>query len=220
MKKWRVGTLSMGITLILLGIILFVSQWEGRQAFDAFITWWPVIFILLGLEIIIYLSFSKKENSILSYDIMSILFVGILCVGCLGFTMLTSVGLLSEVRSVVGAVDETKDLPAVEEAVTAEVKKVVVQSQDQAVKVDKSPERSVQVFGTYRSRTRPGEQAQPLEKTQFVAVRTVGDTMYVQVKRLPERRGIDSFYPRMSATIVLPQDVEVEVRGADHRVIQ
>ncbi|NOU95002.1 hypothetical protein GC093_17495 [Paenibacillus sp. LMG 31456] len=220
MKKWRVGTLSMGITLVLLGAVLFISQWKGLQAFDAFITWWPIIFVLLGLEIVLYLSFSKKENSIVSYDMMSILFVGVLCIGCLGFTMLASVGLLGEVRSMMGAIDETKDLPAVKETVADGVKKVIVQSQDQSVKVDKSQERSVQVFGTYRSRVKQGEQSQPLEKEQFVAVRTIGDTMYVQVKRLPERRGFDSFYPWMTATVVLPQDVQIEVRGANNQMIE
>ncbi|MDF2961291.1 MAG: lipoprotein [Paenibacillus sp.] len=220
MKKWRVGTLSMGISLVLLGVVLFISQWKGLQAFDTFITWWPVIFILLGLEIVLYLSFSKKENSILSYDIMSLFFVGVLCIGCLGFTMLTSVGVLGEVRAMLGAVDETKDLPEVKEAVAEGVKKVVVQSQDQTVKVDKSQERAVHVFGTYRSRTKQGEQAGSLEKEQFVAVRTVGDTMYVQVKRLPEKRGLDSFYPRMTATVVLPQDVQVEVRGWNNEIVQ
>ncbi|MCR8632279.1 LiaF transmembrane domain-containing protein [Paenibacillus radicis (ex Xue et al. 2023)] len=220
MKKWRVGTLSMGITLVLLGVVLFISQWKGQQTFDAFITWWPIVFVLLGLEIVLYLSFSKKENSIISYDVMSILFVGVLCIGCLGFTMLASVGLMGEVRSMIGAIDETKDLPAVKETVAEGVKKVIVQSQDQTVKVDKSQERSLQVFGTYRSRTNLGEAIQPLEKEQFIAVRTVGDTMYVQVKRLPQRRGFDSYYPWMTVTVVLPQDVQTEVRGANNQMIE
>ncbi|TDF93572.1 hypothetical protein [Paenibacillus piri] len=215
MRKWRVGTLSMGVTLILLGAILFISQWEGQQAFDTLIAWWPVMFIMLGLEIVLYLLFSKKENSVLSYDMMSVFFVGVLCIGCLGFTLLTSAGILGEVRSVLRSVDETRDLPAVKEAVADGVKKVVVQSQDHAMKVDKSTERTVQVFGTYRTRSKQGDEFKPLQKEQFVDVRTIGDTMYVQVKRPPEKRGIDPLYPNMMATVVLPQDVQVELRGAE-----
>jgi hypothetical protein len=219
MKKWRVGTLSMGLSLVLLGIILFLSQWSGLQAFDAFISWWPMIFVLLGLEIIVYLALGRKEDSRISYDILSLFFVGVLCIGCLGFTMLTSVGVMGELRSIMGTVEETKDLPAVKEVLAEGVKKVVVQSADQTVKVDKSTERTVNVFGTYHSRGKQGEQTQPVAKEQFVALNTIGDTLYVQLKRLPEKRGIDSFYPWVQATVVLPQDVQVEVRGANNQVV-
>ncbi|MFH5187008.1 hypothetical protein ACHHV8_32970 [Paenibacillus sp. TAB 01] len=219
MKKWRVGTLSMGISLIMLGTVLFTSQWRGTEAFDAFLTWWPIVFVLLGLEILGYLVFAKKENSVLYYDMLSLFFVGVLCIGCLGFALLTSTGLLNEVRSMLGAVEQTKDLPAVKEALGEGVKKVIVQSPDQDIKVDQSTERSVQVFGTYRERVRAGEQEQTLAKDQVVSVHTVGDTLYVQIKRLPQERGLDSFYPWMSVTVVVPQDVQVERRGADNQVI-
>ncbi|WP_051620854.1 LiaF transmembrane domain-containing protein [Paenibacillus sp. UNC451MF] len=219
MKKWRVGTLSMGLTLILLGVILFMSQWQGIQAFDAFIAWWPIIFVLLGLEIIIYLLFSRKENSILQYDFMSLFFVGVICIGCLGFALLTSVGIMGEVRSMMGATEETRDLPTVKEALGDGVKKIVVQSADQNVKIDKSADRSVQIFGTFRERIKGGGQSRPLDKDQIISVHTAGDIMYVQIKRLPSEQGIQSYYPWMTVTVVLPQDVQVELRGSDNRII-
>ncbi|UQZ84468.1 hypothetical protein SK3146_03714 [Paenibacillus konkukensis] len=219
MKKWRVGTLSMGISLILLGCILFASQWKGLEAFDTFITWWPLILVLLGLEIIVYLSFSRKEESRIHYDMMSLFFVGMLCVGCLGFTLLTSVGLVGEVRSMLGATEETRDLPPVKEALGDSVKKVVVQSADSRIKIDKSSVRELQVFGTFRERLKAGETSHPLQKEQVVSVHTAGETMYVQIKPLPTEQGLNSYYPWMTVTVVLPQDVQVELRGADNRVI-
>ncbi|GAA4874389.1 hypothetical protein GCM10023310_62590 [Paenibacillus vulneris] len=219
MKKWRVGTLSMGLTLILLGVILFMSQWRGIQAFDAFIAWWPIIFVLLGLEIIIYLLFSNKENSMLHYDFMSLFFVGVICIGCLGFTLLASVGILGEIRSMLGATEETRDLPTVKEALGDGVKKIVVQSGDQSVKIDKSTERSIQVFGTFRERIKGGEQSRPLDKDQVVSVHTAGEIMYVQIKRLPSERGLQSYYPWMTVTVVLPEGVQVEMRGLDNSII-
>ncbi|ULL19523.1 hypothetical protein DVH26_37000 [Paenibacillus sp. H1-7] len=219
MKKWRVGTLSMGLSLIVLGVILFMSQWNGLQAYDAFITWWPLIFVMLGLEIIVYLLFSKKENTVLHYDMMSLFFVGVLCIGCLGFTLLTSAGIMGEVRSMLNTTELTKDLPSVKESLGDGIKKIVVQSSEHAVKVDKSPERSVQVFGTFRDRIKAGEESPPLAKEQVVSVHTVGDTMYLQIKRLPSEQGFDSYYPYMNVTVVLPQDVQVELRGSDNQVI-
>ncbi|WP_144029043.1 hypothetical protein [Paenibacillus rigui] len=186
---------------------------------DAFLTWWPIIFVLLGLEILGYLVFAKKESSVLYYDMLSLFFVGVLCIGCLGFAMLTSVGLMGEVRSMLGSIEKTKDLPAIKEALGEGVKKVVVQSADGAIKVDKSTDRSIQVFGTYRERVKAGVEEQVLQKEQVISVHSAGDTMYVQIKRLPEERGLDSFYPRMNVTVVLPQEVQVELRDADNQVI-
>jgi hypothetical protein len=219
MKKWRVGTLSMGLTLILLGIILFISQWKGLQAFDAFITWWPILFVLLGLEIVLYYSFAKKEGGTIHYDLLSLFFVAVLGVGCLGFTLLTSVGVLGEVRSMIGAVDVTQDLPVVDEAVGDGVKKIVVQSSDPNLKIDKSLERTVHVFGTYRQRIKGNTPAPKLEKDSIVSIRTIGDTLYVQLKQLPEERSINSLYPRATVTIIVPQDVQVEARGANNEII-
>lgn len=209
----------MGLTLILLGGILFLSQWQGVQAFDAFIAWWPIIFVLLGLEIIVYLLFSRKENSILHYDFMSLFFVGVICIGCLGFTLLTSVGILGEIRSMLGTTEQTRDLPSIKEALNDGVKKIVVQSADQSVKIDKSSDRSVQVFGTFRERIKGGEQSHPLDKNQIVSVHTAGEIMYVQIKRLPSEQGLQSYHPWMTVTVVLPEGVQVELRGSDNQII-
>jgi hypothetical protein len=64
-----------------------------------------------------------------------------------------------------------------------------------------------------------GAQEQPMGKEQVVSVHTVGDTMYVQIKRLPQQRGLDSFYPWMNVTVVVPQDIQVEMRGANNQII-
>ncbi|ASA97467.1 LiaF transmembrane domain-containing protein [Anoxybacillus flavithermus] len=53
MRKWRVGTVSMGASLILLGIVLFISQWEGMGAADIFASWWPFLLVLLGVEVFV-----------------------------------------------------------------------------------------------------------------------------------------------------------------------
>lgn len=214
MKKWRVGTLSMGVSLIWLGTVLFISQWKGTEAFDTFLTWWPIVFVLLGFEILGFLFFAKKENSVLYYDMLSLFFVGVLCIGCLGLALMTSTGVLKEARSMLGTVEHTKDIPVTKEALGDGIKKVIVESPDQNYKVDKSVERAVQVFGTYRERVKAGAQDQTLEKDQVVSVHTVGDTMYVQIKSLPVERGLDSFYPRMNLTVVVPQEIQVEMRGA------
>lgn len=219
MRKWRVGTLSMGLTLIGFGVILFLSQWQGLGAFDSFIRWWPVVLVLLGLEIIVYVYGSRKENEVIRYDWMSVLFVGVLMVGCLGFTMLTSLGLTNEVRKLVGEVEITTDLPEWKEPLSPAIQKLVIQTSGDPVRIDKTTERSMYLFGSCRSRVQEGERP-TFEKEQIYTVRTVGDTLYVQVKRPPVYRGLHPVYPEMAVTLVLPQDVQVEMRGPYNETIQ
>lgn len=128
MRTWRVGTLSMGLSLIFLGAALFFSQLQGVDAMDRFLVWWPILFVLLGLEILIYLIWTRKENSVIYYDLMSVFFVGLLWIGCLGFAFMSSIGVLGEVRRMVGTVERTVDLPEVKEAVGDEIKRIIVQT--------------------------------------------------------------------------------------------
>jgi hypothetical protein len=211
----------MGLTLVMLGAILFVSQWKGIQAFDAFIVWWPLILILLGMEIIVYLFISRKENPVIYYDIFSIFFVAVLCAGCFGFTFLTSVGVVQEVRSMMHTIDQTLDLPEVKAEVPQEIKRIVVLTSGEQVKIDKGTQPSLYVFGTYRTQSQSfgEENTVPLKPDSYCTVRSAGDTMYVQFKSPPVERGLRSGYRYMAVTAVLPQDKQVEVRGYNNQVI-
>ncbi len=87
MRTWRVGTFSMGLSIIALGCFLLFSVIKGTQILDSLTAWWPVLLIILGAEILLYLLFSKKEQSFIKYDIFSIFFIGVLEVLALLFTV-------------------------------------------------------------------------------------------------------------------------------------
>lgn len=161
----------------------------------------------------------RKENSVVRYDLMSVFFVGLLFISSLGFAFLTSIGVLGEVRRMVGAVERTVDLPEVREAVGDGIKRIIVQTNGPMIKVDQTTERSVHLFGSYRERTQEDERSEASEEDAY-AVRTIGDTMYVQVKQPPVRQGLDSHYPYMNVTVVLPQDVPVELRNKNNQPME
>ncbi|SHN18518.1 hypothetical protein [Gracilibacillus kekensis] len=85
MRQWRVGSISMGMTLIGLGIILLLSQfntsWDIVMLFQL---WLSSLIIILGAEIMIYLIFSKKEQPIVKYDFFSILIILFIGFGSIG----------------------------------------------------------------------------------------------------------------------------------------
>lgn len=63
----RVGTLTTAVALIFLGVVLLVRQIEPNLASTIF-HYWPVIFILLGLEVIVLNSINKEDNIKLGFN--------------------------------------------------------------------------------------------------------------------------------------------------------
>lgn len=72
MRKWRVGTISMGILLIATGILLLLSELKGISGAMLILRWWPVILIILGLEILAFIFLSKDDQPKIKFDGLSI----------------------------------------------------------------------------------------------------------------------------------------------------
>lgn len=100
MRHWRVGSLSMGLVLVASGILMLTSLIVKVNVLDIIMTFWPVILICLGIEILLHL-FVKKGGDTdgkLRYDALSILFIGFLLVISTGFYAATYYAGLYESR--------------------------------------------------------------------------------------------------------------------------
>lgn len=79
----RIGSITLGITLVLCGIVYLLK--EFIPAFDVMsvIRLWPVTFIILGFEILIETVLSRKDDVHYKYDYASMFMI--MCAG--GFAM-------------------------------------------------------------------------------------------------------------------------------------
>lgn len=139
---------------------------------------------------------------------------------CIGFVVLTSTGLMQEIRHSISSVELTEAIPNIEEVIQSQVKKVIVQNYNASeIQVDysQSSEQAVHVFGSYRYSTTDGENELKLPDS-FASVHTIGDTMYVSILQPPRRNGIHSSYPHMDVTVIIPEGVTTEITG-NHKVI-
>jgi len=126
MRTWRVGTFSMGLSIIALGCFLLFSVIKGTEVLDSLTAWWPVLLIILGVEILLYLLFSKKEQSFIKYDIFSIFFIGVLGSVGIAFYCLLSTGLLEEVRYAIHTTRQTNTIPESKLSIPESINKIVV----------------------------------------------------------------------------------------------
>ncbi len=80
----------MGITLITLGIVMLISQIYGISVIEHIIKWWPVVLIIIGIEILVYIFLSKQEEPKVKFDIFSIIIISMLMIASIGAYTLTS----------------------------------------------------------------------------------------------------------------------------------
>jgi len=205
-RTWRVGSLSMGITLILIGTALAVSLWQKMQALDLLLLIAPVVIIMLGCELLVYLKLSGKETMYIRFDWLSVMFVGTIGAASVVLSLLMSTGLIDDLKREFQMTQRSVYIDPVTFPVADNIKEVIVQS-SYGVNFDKADTEEIHLFGSiqYLSAERLNVSASELFKTT-----TIGNTMYVNIGELDKKAGgfvRDYVYP--SLTIVVPERVNI-----------
>jgi hypothetical protein len=217
MRVWRVGTFSMGASLLFLGLILLFSQLLEIKLYQVMISWWPIILVVLGIEILVYLVVSKQEKPFLKYDFLSIFFVGIVGMVGIGFAILSTTGIVEKVSEILERKEQTLDLPAFSQTLDDSTTRIVLKTEHQPITIEGTPSKEVSIFGTYRANLLENEKL--LEQAEDVlSVKQMGDTLYIEIKELPRQNGPFDSYSTISATVLIPSDVKLEVIGRDNQI--
>jgi hypothetical protein len=217
MRIWRVGTFSMGFSLLFLGLILLFSQVLELKLYQVMISWWPIILVVLGIEILVYLVLSKQEKPFLKYDFLSIFFVGILGMVGIGFAILSTTGIMEKVSEVLDQKEQTLDLPAFSHKLDGSITRIVVKTEHQPITVEGTPSKEVSMIGTYRATLLKSEKIIK-QAEDILSVKHIGDTLFIEVKELPRQRGPFDSYSSVSATLLIPSDRKLEVIGRDNNI--
>ncbi|WP_138756115.1 hypothetical protein [Paenibacillus sinopodophylli] len=209
-RTWRVGSLSMGVTLMLIGTALAVSLWQDIEAYEVLLWVAPIVFIMLGAELLLYLKFSSSERAVVRYDWISVFFVGVIGMVSLGLALLMSTGLFDELQRGLHMTERSAFVESKTIKVPADISKIVVQALD-GVEIDQTDGRELQLLGQIRYWS-----AEKLDRldNKMLQTKVVGTTMYVMVG-LVERREGGLFSDTVDAglTLVVPKGIEVVEKG-------
>ncbi len=220
MRTWRVGTISMGISLVGLGLVLLVSQIADMNLTTILLSWWPLLFIILGTEILFYIYFSRKESSFVKYDILSILFVGLLGTTGIVLILLTSSGLMDQVRAAVNSEEKTVNLPGFNQKAGKGIQRVVLDSGPYPLTIESGNDGEVSVFGTYGERVMKDADSLLKKAEDYLLVERNGDTLYISFKDLPIQNGLlDSGTMNLKATLIIPAELAVEIDGQSNDLV-
>lgn len=211
MRTWRVGTVSMGLSLLFLGVFLLLSQFFGYQLFQIMAAWWPIILVVLGIEILAYLYVSRQEKPYVKYDILSIFFVGIIGMTGIGFAILSTTGIMDKVQDYISREERSEALPGLSKSLGEKIERIVIETEQYPITVEGTNEKTLSMFGSYRALS--GKKNLLAAPDDYALIEEKGDTLYVSVKGLPNEMGPFNHYSSLSATILVPLDVKLEVLG-------
>lgn len=75
MQSRRVGTLTFGILLIVLGVLYLLMNCYNLPLWKSLLDFWPVIFISLGIEVLVLNYIALKKNISLRFDFISLILI-------------------------------------------------------------------------------------------------------------------------------------------------
>ncbi|MEH6905226.1 hypothetical protein [Neobacillus drentensis] len=215
MRTWRVGTFSMGASLVFLGLFLFFSKFLGLDLVQVMTAWWPLLLVVLGIEILVYLFLSRQEKPVLKYDFLSIFFVGVIGTAGIVFAILSTTGIMGKVEEVMAREERSFELPAFSYQIDDSIKRVVVRTVGHQMTIESTEDKEVSLFGTYRVQT--AKKAKLLEGADdVISANQKGDTLYLNMKSLPNDIGLFNGYGETATTLLVPKHVKLEVNGSDN----
>jgi hypothetical protein len=219
MRQWRVGSFSMGLLLVLLGVGLLLDRFRGSTtAFELINNWWPVVLILLGVEVLAVGFLDRNQTVKFKYDFWSMLLVVFFFCFSLGIYALDYSGIMPRLKEAVTARDYSVTL-AEEKYPLDGINKIVLSSTDQSLELRGTGGRDLHIFGQAAIIAASFEDAARLAALGGAEIYTAGDTMFVQFNQIPYQRG--NFYPglsRIQRTVLIPADVAVEIQAAQSEV--
>lgn len=204
MKIKRVGTFSMGIVLIAFGVIIFLSQISMFSALSTVLKTWPVILILMGIEILYYRYLSKDDSVVIKYDMFSIFVIFIILFVNIGIFTIKESGLINRVMSVNYNIDTAINEYIIDESIN----KIVINDANNLVirATEDSKISGISKLNIYASSK---EEANELTNLDNIRYEKSGNTLHVY----PVKNTNDyySYSNTRNLDIFLPENIDVEV---------
>lgn len=210
MRTWRVGTLSMGVALLSMGLGLLYAQINEKLVLDWAARWWPLIFILLGAEVLWQSWQAKKNDAKIAYDILGVFIIGILL--CFGLTMeaLRETGVIEQCKT--SLVSQNFDLVNTADSipVDAALKKVIIEQSEAPLEIISGPADKITALSKADvSAPSRSEAMKLLQQSQCLQTRREGDTLFITFASSRPLSSLSSGMTDQSNTIYLPEQLQV-----------
>lgn len=213
MRKWKVGTLSAGILMIVLGAGMLAAQFKQANILEMLFTCWPAILVLVGAEILLQVYIAKGQQPVIKYDLSSIFIILIVVILSMGMYALTLTGIIKRVVWMVESNVVALEIPPQRISVDETLEKIVISAPKSRLDIKNSGISEVVVFGETAVKIADSEEAKALVEQNQAIFQRVGNTLFVQFLSPAQPGDFSPGVREISHTLLLPADVEVDVGG-------
>lgn len=213
MRRQRVGTLSLGILLIVLGILLLTAQFKQRLILDMLLIWWPLILVLIGVEILWYVYTSTEQEPKVKYDAFSIFIIMVIVFSSIGIYALTATGVVERVSRNIKSSIVSADVPSQRFPVREEIKKIIIYAPGGKLDIKRNSNPDIIVFGRAVVDAIDNEEAKALIEENPVVFQEEGNMLFVQFPADVRSGGPNPYIREMRHTLLMPANQSVEVSG-------
>jgi amino acid transporter len=214
MRRWRVGTLTLGVLMIVVGITMLAAQLKQMVLLNVFLTWWPIILVLLGGEILWYIYSSKEPEPKVKYDVFSMFIVFVLVFCSIGMYAITSTGIMHRVTETVSSHYVTVEVPRQAVAVSPEVEQVILRAPTGKVRVESADSQEVVLLGTATIKATGQEQAEELAAGMRLVGHIEGNVLLLNIMPTPRASDLKQGALDQEFTVILPKGKKVKIEGS------
>ena len=211
MRTWRVGTLSMGATLLLMGIGLLYAQINEQLVLDWAIHWWPLIFIFLGAEVLWQAYQAKKTDGRVVYDILSVIIIGLLL--CFGLAMqaLSETGVIEQCKTML--ISENYELQETLPAIPLEegIKEVIIEDSNHTLEIFSRPTNTITASVKANVTAPTRNDAMKLLHESKLETRREGDTLYITFTAISPASHMSERMSNQTYELCLPGQLKVSL---------
>ena len=208
MKSKRVGTISMAIILIAMGVIMFISQINQVSAIDMAFKLWPLALVLLGTEILWAKYRSSDETTIIKYDIFSIFIVFTILMVNIGMYGITEIGIMKIIKSRVVEEQYNFELPNEEFVIDESVDKIIVEGFRNHISIRTTESNKIIARGSMIINSDSEENAKAIFDKNLVNIEKIDNIVYIKYK-------YSNDYNLSDLSLQLPGDKKVEIKGGN-----
>lgn len=231
MRQWRVGTFSMGLLLVGSGLGLLVAQFNA-EVVNSVMRWWPLLLIVLGIEVLVYTYFKKSDDGRVRYDVFSIIIILFLVFSGVGLKTAQDVGVIRLIQEQLQLSNYTMNLPESQVQFPPQIQKVVLYVERSSKLEIRST--SIDVFqagGDVQIRARSKEEARQMaDQALQINTREAGSILFINLTggqnirdlklQVPARLELEVSAPGQKLALVADQVIgNFLIRGVDSDVL-
>ena len=209
MKNKKVGTISMAIILIAMGVIMFISQINEISAIDMAFKLWPLTLVLLGIEILWAKYKSSDEGSNIKYDIFSVFIVFVILFVNIGMYGVAETGIMKVIKNKVVEQYYDFELPNAELLIDETIDKIIVEGfHNSNIKVRTSSNNKVIARASVSINANSQEEAKLVSESNIFKIEKIDNIVYIKYKNSYD-------YHFNDINISLPSNSKVEIKDGN-----